>query len=74
MKRMFKKIFKGLLGRRHRQSVEDTSEIDVIARGVSGGGRTGFYQPGPSQYLDGNDDSPQASVKTMDARKKFRRT
>lgn len=65
---MFKGIFKKLFGRTRREPVEDTSEIDVIARGVGGSGR---YQSGSSQD-PGVYDSPQASVMTTDARKKFR--
>jgi hypothetical protein len=71
---VFKKLFRKLFGRRRRGSVEDTSEIDVISRGVSGSGGHGFSNGrSSSQYLDGNDYSPQTSVMTTDARKKFRR-
>lgn len=69
---MFKNVFKKLF-RLKREPVEDTSEIDVIARGVSGSGRAGFYQPGPSQDPD-DSCSSQTSVKTTDARKYYRKS
>ena len=67
---MFKKLFRGL----RRKPVEDTSEIDVIARGISGSGRSGLYHSGSSQDPGAlYDDSPQMSVRVTDVRKKFRR-
>jgi len=67
------KIFKRLFDRMRRESVEDTSEIDVIARGVSNSGQR-FAQMESSQDPGAMyDDSSQTSVKTTDMRKKYRR-